>query len=523
MSYKFNPFTGTLDRDTDYTTVLDSRYLKLDASNDPITGSLLIQPTTDSLTALVVNDKDSNNVLTVDTINNRVGIGIAAPRSSLEIIKDLITTATTEGLSLTNTTLSTVGVPIQNAPAIKLNGNYWISSANSSYNHLLQSTPVGTDLRFSIKLQKGVAAYTTIFQIDQNGSFVTSIKKSFYDIREVLTDGLQMFYDWTSGKSTVSYDQYSPQIRMSGGGWSTGSGADQTMTLQQVVAPEQGVTNPTGVYKYVYGTNSQTATETNEIMRMEWGERLGVLFNKNNAANYTLNVLGNVGIGITAPTAKLHIVGSSDTQQLIVKANATQTTNLQEWQDNGGTALTVIKGDGKLSLDLIDTATSGTLRGAFLRLNPQPGSASSASHIGFQGQITGLYNNSTSGYIAGVYGSIYASPATTKTIAWASGVQSRVNNAGAGTITNAALFRGEQLQDGLFTNAYGLYLPSIAAGATLNYAIYTNAGANSLGDILLLRTIKSGATQAGAGAVANEVWKTASHATLPDNVLMIGV
>jgi hypothetical protein len=36
-------------------------------------------------------------------------------------------------------------------------------------------------------------------------------------------------------------------------------------------------------------------------------------------------------------------------------------------------------------------------------------------------------------------------------------------------------------------------------------------------------TIKSGATQAAAGAAAGEIWKTASHATLPDNVLMIGV
>ena len=40
---------------------------------------------------------------------------------------------------------------------------------------------------------------------------------------------------------------------------------------------------------------------------------------------------------------------------------------------------------------------------------------------------------------------------------------------------------------------------------------------------LELHTIRSGATQAAAGATANEVWKTASHATLPDNVLMIGV
>ena len=35
--------------------------------------------------------------------------------------------------------------------------------------------------------------------------------------------------------------------------------------------------------------------------------------------------------------------------------------------------------------------------------------------------------------------------------------------------------------------------------------------------------ISSGSTQANAGAAANEIWKTAGHATLPDNVLMIGV
>jgi hypothetical protein len=35
--------------------------------------------------------------------------------------------------------------------------------------------------------------------------------------------------------------------------------------------------------------------------------------------------------------------------------------------------------------------------------------------------------------------------------------------------------------------------------------------------------IKSGATQVAAGAVANEIWKTSGHASLPDNVLLIGV
>lgn len=40
---------------------------------------------------------------------------------------------------------------------------------------------------------------------------------------------------------------------------------------------------------------------------------------------------GNVGIGTTSPAGKLHIKGTADDQQLIVQANATQTTNLTEW------------------------------------------------------------------------------------------------------------------------------------------------------------------------------------------------
>jgi len=39
----------------------------------------------------------------------------------------------------------------------------------------------------------------------------------------------------------------------------------------------------------------------------------------------------------------------------------------------------------------------------------------------------------------------------------------------------------------------------------------------------IIHNIKSGATQAGAGAAAGELWKTSGHASLPDNVVMIGV
>jgi hypothetical protein len=41
--------------------------------------------------------------------------------------------------------------------------------------------------------------------------------------------------------------------------------------------------------------------------------------------------------------------------------------------------------------------------------------------------------------------------------------------------------------------------------------------------LLAISNIKSGSSQSAAGAVAGEIWKTAAHVLLPNNVLMIGV
>jgi len=45
----------------------------------------------------------------------------------------------------------------------------------------------------------------------------------------------------------------------------------------------------------------------------------------------------------------------------------------------------------------------------------------------------------------------------------------------------------------------------------------------SLDKVLNDLSLKSGATQLAAGALVNEWWTTASHATLPDGVLMKGL
>lgn len=67
-------------------TDADATYLKLDCSNDPLTGDLKLTPTANSTTTLQIFKQDGTTpVLDVDTTNGRVGIGTATPETNLQI------------------------------------------------------------------------------------------------------------------------------------------------------------------------------------------------------------------------------------------------------------------------------------------------------------------------------------------------------------------------------------------------------------------------------------------------------
>ena len=50
-----------------------------------------------------------------------------------------------------------------------------------------------------------------------------------------------------------------------------------------------------------------------------------IIFNSNNTEDMRITPDGNVGIGITTPTARLHVVGTTTLQQILEKANVTAT------------------------------------------------------------------------------------------------------------------------------------------------------------------------------------------------------
>lgn len=64
-----------------------------------------------------------------------------------------------------------------------------------------------------------------------------------------------------------------------------------------------------------------------------------------------LDTTGNVGIGTTSPGAKLQVdTGAAATIGQIIKGAASQTANLQEWQNSSGTALAVVTAAGNVGI-----------------------------------------------------------------------------------------------------------------------------------------------------------------------------
>lgn len=59
---------------------------------------------------------------------------------------------------------------------------------------------------------------------------------------------------------------------------------------------------------------------------------------------------GNVGIGTITPAAKLHVVGTADDQQLIVRGFLGQSSNLQEWQTSASAVVASISNGGTLTV-----------------------------------------------------------------------------------------------------------------------------------------------------------------------------
>ena len=182
---------------------------------------------------------------------------------------------------------------------------------------------------------------------------------------------------------------------------------------------------------------------------------------------------GNVGIGATSPEGKLHITGTADDQQLIVRANATQTARIQEWQNSSGTALSSIDSTGAL-VNLVSDCSKYVLfsSSATYIKNTTCGARLPYLGIGTDGNATNAITVSYSGNAGGV---VYGISANTTNISTGGvgGFYTKRTHNNAGTATNAYGLNVDALtvSSGAVTNNYAAYLNPGTAG-TNNYGVY---------------------------------------------------
>lgn len=216
-------------------------------------------------------------------------------------------------------------------------------------------------------------------------------------------------------------------------------------------------------------------------------------------------------------------IGNATYKGLILKAHASQTANLQEWQNSSGTALISISSAGNFGIG----TTPDTARriNSYVRYNTlsassyglvsqvavgQAGSGDSVREFAgmrFVSATEASYNGNltnASGGIKGIQGlAVHYGSATATSV---TGLYIYAGNEGSGTTTNAYGIYLDSIarSAGTLTNGYGIYLAN-QSNATNNYSIYTNTGLNRLGDQLSVigsadRTqfiIKANATQTG--------------------------
>ena len=145
--------------------------------------SLVIKPTTDAVTAVQVQDKDGNNILNVDTVNNRVGVGTAAPSTIAHMSGAVATYIAT----VTNTTaggdfitcIGDAGNPVINLNSMGTGGegtieiysdnvlNTLLSARPTTFSYFLYSLGIGTttpDTRLHAEIDDATTNATTNVQ-----------------------------------------------------------------------------------------------------------------------------------------------------------------------------------------------------------------------------------------------------------------------------------------------------------------------------------------------------------------------
>jgi hypothetical protein len=231
-----------------------------------------------------------------------------------------IRTTRTEAVFLENITAATSAKINQDSPSLRFKGHSWVSSADYTFDFSMEGKSNSTNPYFQIACSKNGGAYSNVFSVDSSGQFLQEVIRASWNAGQTLTAGFRCSNDKAA---TATTNEYSGCFKFHSQGWrTTGAGSSRLMYFWEVNAPETGVNEPVGVHLWMYGTAAFPTVNT-EAMRIEWGDRLGVVFNDKAIAGYNFRIEGNsdannffsdgannrIGIGMNNPAYKLDVTG----------------------------------------------------------------------------------------------------------------------------------------------------------------------------------------------------------------------
>jgi hypothetical protein len=229
----------------------------------------------------------------------------------------LTNTVATGGLVLANTTLATSGVTQQNSPSVVFSGSAWVSGALKTHDIAIQSEPQTWDSTRMIwykRLNSG--SWLPFFGLrsdstGQNSLFLYPVGYLRDGVGQTHSAGFTI----SNGiQATAVLQQFSPAFMVQGYGW---NGTSSVLTSSSwLFAPEAGTSTFQGVSKFIYNESLN-----NELIRYEFGERLGMWVNKLSLANYvtTINSYTTITGSVTAASAIAR--GTYLNQTLVATAN----------------------------------------------------------------------------------------------------------------------------------------------------------------------------------------------------------
>lgn len=282
----------------------DGRYLKLDASNDPVTGAIQFQNAANSVTAFQILDSDGGvPIFNVDTVNERVGIGTATPSAQLHFVSNV-----GAGLALFENN-NNMEVQIK-------------STTSGDRTSLILTTTAGD---WYIRTQENVNSGALIFNTAAGS-----------------TAGLNINRDNKVGIGDIATTRAFEIFSTAGAGTAIMRMIDivETVHMEMGAIPNDGGQGYQGTV-----TNHPFSLVTNGV---------GFMY---------FDTFGRVGIktGLAGHGARFHVKGTIDEIQTIIQAHATQTANIVEIQDSSNNVLLNITGGGDLEFE---AATSGLIFGA---------------------------------------------------------------------------------------------------------------------------------------------------------------